>query len=183
MADKDQEKAPAAEPAPKKKKLPLFMIVVPVLSAAAGVGVTFMLPKSHAPKPEETTEAVKPPETIYFRIADVKTNLARSGGTHFCGLDLTFVFKTKEADAVKARLGLAPSDAKGNEIPYLGGPVGAAARDRIIMLLASKGIEDLEGRTQKELLKMEIKSELQSVLFPENDGTIEFIHFNDILLQ
>src|SRR5262245_32309167 len=116
MADKEPEKTPAAEPAPKKKR-PILMIVVPVLSAAAGVGVTFVLPKSHAPKVDEPAETVKPPETVYFRIADVKTNLARSGGTHFCGLDLTFVLKTKEAEAVKTRLGLTPSDAKSNEIP------------------------------------------------------------------
>lgn len=184
MAEQDDKAAGAPEAAaPAKKGKPVLLIVIPLLSAVAGAGVTFLLPKSHATKDEKVAEVAKPATIEYFAISDVKANLARSGGTHFCGLDLRIGFKTKQIDAVRARLGLKPPDSKDGAIQPLGGALGSAARDRIIMLLAAKSMQDLEGRAQKDLLKKEIQSELQAVVFPDDDATIGDVLFNDFLLQ
>ena len=116
----------------------------------------------------------------------MKANLARSGGFHFCGAEFLVQVKTRKPDAVEARLGLRGGGGEGGsraEAPPLQGSVATAVRDRIILLLNAKSIDDLEGRDKKELLKKEIREELEPLIFPDKDGEIETVLFKDLLIQ
>jgi flagellar basal body-associated protein FliL len=162
----------------------LVLISLPIVGAVMGAIATMAVPKpniSGKPKDEIGAEA-----HIDFTIPDVKANLARSGGLHFCGAEFLVQVKTKKREAVEARLGLRAGSGEGNgksEAPAIQGSAATAVRDRIILLLNAKSIDDLEGRDKKELLKREIREELELVLFPDHDGEVEAVLFKDLLIQ
>ncbi|MBI3819099.1 MAG: flagellar basal body-associated FliL family protein [Planctomycetes bacterium] len=190
MADKEKKEdktaAEASVPA-KKRGIPLLFIILPIVGAIAGVGVTFALPKPHK---ESDAKQETPESYADFIIPELKANLARAGGLHYCGLDIHIRIKSRDISHVSARLGL-PKDSSGGEhgggkpkgVATLGDEFGAAVNDRVILLLNSKSIDDLEGREKKELLKREIKSELEPILFPEKDGEIEAVLFKNLMIQ
>jgi flagellar basal body-associated protein FliL len=169
---------------PKKGKAWLALALVPVAGAVAGIVATLAIPR------HEPTKAPKGPSSDrevfeYFAISEVKSNLARSGGMHFCLLDLQVHVRTREdrIDAVRKRFGGKAGDAARGEVAALQGALGTLARDRLILLLASKGMEELEGREKKDQLKSEIVRELNPILFPEKDGEIVAVYFKDLLIQ
>lgn len=187
---KKDDKAPAeGAAAPKKKGGKILFIALPIVGALGGFGVTFALPK---PAEEKQVKHEKPELFADFAIPEIKANLARSGGLHFCGVDIHIKIKSREMEHVAARLGLPVDSGAGGEhggggkpkdVPVLGMQYGSAVRDRVILLLNSKSIDDLEGREKKELLKKEIRAELDELLFPEHDGEVEAVLFKDILIQ
>lgn len=191
--EKEAEKAadPKA-PAGAKKGGKLMLIVLPVVGALAGIGATFAVPK---PTPQGDHKPQEPPEEIgEFAIPDLKANLHRAGGLHFCMVDLLVNFKSRKMKEVKEHLGLKVEAGGGGghgggggaapkPAEALMGSLSVAVRDRIILLLSSKSIEDLEGREKKELLKKEIQQEIEPLLFPHGDGKIEAVLFKDLLIQ
>ncbi len=181
MAEKPEEGEKTEGTAkPAKKGGKMLMLLLPLVGAIAGVGATLAVPKPAGP-----AHHAEPPEEFGgLAVPDLKANLARSGGLHFCMVDIHVTFKTRKMKDVLARLGVKPGEgAAAAMVPMLTGPVGTAARDRLILLLASKSMEDLEGRDKKELLKKEIQSELQPILFPDEDGRIDAVLFKDLLIQ
>jgi flagellar basal body-associated protein FliL len=170
--------APAAAPG-KKKKLWIVLAIVLAVSGIGGAAATLAIPK---PTPTAAPATAASSEIVgYFEILDLKSNLSRSGGLHFCMLELAIEYRTKNGGAAETRLGLKTDP--GGTVPYPTGPVATAIRDRLILLLASKGIEDLEGREKKDLLKKEIQAELQPLVFPDKDGDVKQVLFKDFLLQ
>jgi flagellar basal body-associated protein FliL len=193
MADKDKESkdgAPAPEADVKKKKGGrLVLMTLPVVGAVLGAAATMAIPKaSESPNTGHSADAEA---HLDFAIPEIKANLARSGGLHFAGIDIHVQVKTTNAKQVSERLGLKAGGSDGghgggggrSEVPQLGGTPGTAVRDRIILLLNAKSIDDLEGREKKELLKREIKEELDLVLFPDRDGEVETVLFKELLIQ
>jgi flagellar basal body-associated protein FliL len=192
MADKKDEKPPEPEAQPPRKKGgKLLFVILPVLGAIAGLGASMAIPKPKAQNDHTKEEPAE--EFIDFMLPEIKANLARSGGLHFCGLDIHIRVKSRKMDEVAHKLGIEFSssggegghggNAKAIGIPPLGGTAGAIARDRVILLLNAKSIDDLEGREKKELLKKEMKSELEEVLFPGKEAEIDSVLFKDILIQ
>lgn len=196
MADKEKENenraggsAPEANAKPPKKGNKLLLLTLPVAGSVLGAAATMAIPGAH---PLANSSAlVKHEARLDFAVSEIKANLARSGGLHFAGLDLHVQVKTTQPDRVAERLGLKPAASEGGhgggapkkEVVQLQGTVGTAVRDRIILLLNAKSIDDLEGRERKELLKREIKEELDLVLFPDRDGEVETVLFKDLLIQ
>lgn len=193
MADNEKKAektaAEATEQKPKKKSGKLLFIILPVVGAAAGVVATMALPK-----PNQKAEAKQelPEQYADFAIPEIKANLARSGGLHFVGVEITIKIKSHEIDHVAHRLGIVAESGGGEghggggkpkDIPQIGPQFVSAVRDRIILLFNSKSIDDLEGREKKELLKREIKTELEQLLFPEKDAEVEAVLFKDLLIQ
>ncbi|MBL8995521.1 MAG: flagellar basal body-associated FliL family protein [Spirochaetia bacterium] len=189
--EKKEEKAGEAQAAPKKKGGKLLFILLPIVGAIAGIGVSMAIPRTndHAnQKPHEPEE-----QLLDFAIPEIRANLQRAGGLHFIGCDIQIKIKSRHMDHVAPRLGLkAPTGEGGGhgggggkpaELSTLGPDYSVAARDRIILLFNAKTIDDLEGREKKELLKKEIKAELDEVLFPEKDGEVEAVLFRTILIQ
>jgi flagellar basal body-associated protein FliL len=194
--DKDKEKDPEkekdekAEAAPATKKggrRKILLLGLPVLGAILGVVATMAVPKANSAGKAKEKEEDGPESHINFCIPDVKANLARSGGLHFCGAEFLVQVKTRKPDALEMRLGLrgggGGEGGARSEAPPLQGPVATAVRDRIILLLNAKSIDDLEGRDKKELLKKEIREELETIIFPDKDGEIETVLFKDLLIQ
>jgi flagellar basal body-associated protein FliL len=175
-ADIELEKSAATA---RKKGKPLGLVLsVLAIGAAAGVGATLAIPRP----PASDSNSNRQVETLeFFAIPEVKANLANSAGRHFCMVDLQINFRTKNLDSVRMRLGLRSESSV--SVEPLGGAIGTAARDRLILLLASKGMEDLEGREKKDLLKKEIEAELAPIVFPDKDGEIEAVLFKDFLIQ
>jgi flagellar basal body-associated protein FliL len=193
MADKDKESKEGA-PAPEadvKKKMGgrLVLLTLPVVGAVLGAAATMAIPK--ASQSASTGHGGDAETHLDFAIPEIKANLARSGGLHFAGIDIHVQVKTSNAKRVAERLGLKPDGSDSghgggsgrSEVAQLGGTPGTAVRDRIILLLNAKSIDDLEGREKKELLKREIKEELDMVLFPDRDGEVETVLFKELLIQ
>jgi flagellar basal body-associated protein FliL len=193
MADKEKDEkgeapdAPASDQPKKKKTKSILLVSLPIVGAILGVIVVMAIPKPGAAS--ATHESSGETEKLQFSIPEVKANLARSGGLHFCGVDIHVELVTKNPSAVADRLGLRSSGGGGHGggakagVPTLEGSMCTAVRDRIILLLNSKSIDDLEGREKKELLKREIKDELEPLLFPEKDGEIGAVLFKEMLIQ
>jgi flagellar basal body-associated protein FliL len=182
----------AAKPAASKSKIrKLVLIGLPVFGAVLGAVATMAIPKPHPAetRPKEDKEKDKEKDLgtrIVFSIPDVKANLARSGGLHFCAAEFLVQVSTAKREAVEERLGLKGGGGEGadrKEAPPLKGLLATAVRDRIILLLNAKSIDDLEGRDKKEILKKEIRDELQPILFPDHDGEIEAVLFRELLIQ
>jgi flagellar basal body-associated protein FliL len=193
MADKEKESKAAGEapetPVKTKKGGKALLLTLPVAGAVLGAAVTMAIPK-----PSEGGHGAHAPEPLAhvdFAIPEIKANLARAGGLHFAGLDIHVQVKTKDPKHVSERLGIKAEASEGGhggggakkEVPQLQGTLATAVRDRIILLLNAKSIDDLEGREKKELLKREIKEELDMVLFPDKDGEIEAVLFKELLIQ
>jgi len=173
-----KEAAPAAAAPASKKKLWIILGALLGVSAIGGAVATLAIPRA---RPVVAPVAEARDTVGWFEISDLKSNLARSGGLHFCMVELLVQYKTRNPGGVETRLGLRTNP--GATVPMLTGPISTAARDRLILLLASKGIEDLEGREKKELLKKEIQAELAPLVFPEKDGEVGEVLFGDFLLQ
>lgn len=192
--DKDKEKegvnpeAGAEAAPPKKGKGKLLLLLLPVVGAVLGAAATMAIPR-----PVEGGKPVEhPPSHLEFTIPELKANLARTGGMHFVGADIVVQVTTKEPEDVKSRFGIKSSGggegghgggAPRTEAPPLQGTIATAVRDRVILLLNAKSIDDLEGRDKKELLKKEIKEELDPILFPQKDGEVSAVLFKDLLIQ
>ncbi|MFN0205566.1 MAG: flagellar basal body-associated protein FliL [Planctomycetota bacterium] len=195
MADKkeDKQSGEAAAGPSKKNGGKLLFIILPIVGAVAGIGASMAFPKPPSNHAHAQTDQQE--EYLDFMVPEIKANLARSGGLHYCAVDIHIRIKSRDMGKTAKRLGLTFSGGGGADgghgggggknaaIQPLTGNFEAGARDRIILLLNAKSIDDLEGREKKELLKREIKEELNEVLFQQDDGEIDSVLFKDIMIQ
>ncbi|MTV47804.1 hypothetical protein GJ688_02245 [Heliobacillus mobilis] len=154
------------ENAPQKKPMnvKLIVIVVAVLAAAAiiavGVFYYFVSPGTSSAK----TQAVRTPGVL-FEIGDFTTNLADPGGKRFLKAKVTMELNEEKKDEKKL------AELK-EQLPII--------RDRILNILSSKTVEDLQTNEGRDKVKKEILIALNKQF-----GADRFrnVYFSDIVYQ
>jgi flagellar basal body-associated protein FliL len=59
----------------------------------------------------------------------------------------------------------------------------AAIMDCLHRVFANKTVDDVEGSERKDLLKEEVRAQLQTILFPDKKGRIEGVLYRDFFVQ
>ncbi len=160
-----------AEAAPKSKKKLLILIVAAVLlvGAAGGGAFWFMHQKAAAaadehadedqPKAKKKRKDTKPP--VFTTLENFTVNLA--GGDHFLQLGIVLQLKDEEtAEKVKTFL------------PQI--------RNRILLLLSSKTVEELETPKGKQALVEEILADTREPI-KEDGEDVQAILLGSMLIQ
>lgn len=162
---KTTESAETPEAGPKKKsKLPLLIGAGVLLLAAIGGGAFFFL-RGHDEGPKEKAE-VKPAVPVFMQLEMFTVNLANSGqGDHYMQIGLTLQLENEAAqENVKAFL-----------------PV---IRNRLLLLMSAKSVEELEGVENKNKFSNEILQSVRNSL-PGNTPSrgVSGVLFSSMVIQ
>lgn len=162
--------ANAAEaPAKGKKKLLIILIAVFALLAAGGGGAAWWFHQKSAqadekaeggePKAAKKEKSAKPP--VFMTLENFTVNL--TGGDHFMQLGLVLQLKDEEAaEKVKSYL------------PQI--------RNKVLLLLSSKTVEDLESSKGKQVLVDEILASSREPLHAEGES-VQAVLLGSMLIQ
>lgn len=165
----DPKAASAPTSAPPKKKnrgklLRIAAVVLVIAAGAAGGGWFYLKPNGEDPNAVAAAEPKKQP--TFLPIDQFTVNLSGAGGDHF--LQIAFTLEI--------------ADAKTIEEIKLQMPV---IRSRLLLLLASKTVEDLSGTAGKQKLMGEILAESRAPLANGSSPSkgIENVHFSAFVIQ
>jgi flagellar basal body-associated protein FliL len=168
------EKPAAAAPPARKRGALLVTGIVLVAIGGAFLTAALVFPTAHAAAPPaddkgaEGTAAQKPTEVeTLYELEEVLANIAGAAGTRYLKIEIALLIRS-------------PSDVKVADLLQQRRPV---VKDCLITLFSGKTIETVEGRENKEQIRMEIRDELQRLLFSSVKGTIERVFFKSFLSQ
>lgn len=150
----------AAEAPPSKAKL---WIVGAVIACVAGAGAAFAVsPKKEEPKPE-----LEGPFVAKLSKEDVQVNLAGENGKRYLVLGLNAEYFAYDESFVAARLGNAASGGDHGGAPAVEDPLYTAMlKDLLVRMASRKTREHVEDPVQMEAFLMEIRAEVEPLLFP-----------------
>jgi len=140
--------------------------------ALCGLAFT-LVATAGVPEPVDTskrgTQEYYTSDVLTQDLPEILTNLRGTGGKYI-----------QIIATVEYRIGpeLEPS-----EISGLFSARSAKLKDGFMMLLSEKTMSDVESREQKEILKEEVKSLIQKIVFPDKRGMVEAILFRDFKVQ
>jgi len=169
---------PAAAPPPPKRKRGVLLVTGLLLFTvgAAFLTAALVFPAAHAATPPaegagggaEGATAQKPTEVeTLYELEEVLANIAGAAGTRYLKIEIALLIRS-------------PSDVKVADLLQQRRPV---VKDCLITLFSGKTIESVEGRENKEQIRMEIRDELQRLLFSNVKGKIERVFFKSFLSQ
>jgi len=158
--------SPVTPPARKKRAGKLIRISIALVAAiGAGGGGWFYL--QHKNADAKAAPAVQPKkQPVFLPIDQFTVNVPGGGGEHFLQIAFSLeVVDSKTADAIKLQL------------PII--------RGRLLMLLASKAVEDLSNTAGKQKLIGEILVEARAPLPAGETPTkgVENVHFSAFVIQ
>jgi flagellar basal body-associated protein FliL len=162
----------------------LLLAASALVAASAGLALALFVltPSSQADQPQDeatarqeelkkamgeapATEAKgNPAEKILFDIANVLVNVAGTDLRRYIKASITLDLKDEET--------LKKAQAKATSVEMT---------DKMINILSSKTIEDIDGPDKKHDLKQEIRVELSSIL--GSPDAIKQVYFNELLVQ
>ncbi|MCW2277934.1 flagellar basal body-associated FliL family protein [Heliophilum fasciatum] len=164
MEDKEEkEKEPNAKGGGMSKLLIIGAVVVLVAAIAAGaVWYFFFSATDHAGE-----EAAKTPKTpgVVFDVGEFKTNLADPGGKRYLVTKVAIELNEEKKDEKKMA-------ALKEQTPLI--------RDRILMILSAKTVEDLQTPEAREKVKKEILVSLNKYFGPDK---FRGVYFSDFIYQ
>lgn len=164
----DPRVAPATASAPSKKRNRGKLLRIAVaLAIATGVGVGgwfYLNPKAEDPNATAATEPKKQP--TFLPIDQFTVNLPGAGGDHF--LQIAFTLELADAKTIEDIKQLMP-----------------VIRGRLLLLLASKTVEDLSSTAGKQKLVVDILAESRAPLANGSSPSkgIENVHFSAFVIQ
>ncbi|MCA9215886.1 MAG: flagellar basal body-associated FliL family protein [Planctomycetales bacterium] len=165
MADEEQE-----EGAAKKSKPLMGIIICAVIGFVSGglgfAGMTFMMPSNSA-DPTEASDADK--EKIFIPFGTISCNVNDGQLNRFLKLTITLQFKVSPEDVVDLEALIE------KEKPIL--------TSWLLSYLADMTMEDIRGAVGQNRLRREIQNHFSSVLFPDADGQIESLLFEEFIVQ
>ncbi|HUS57342.1 MAG TPA: flagellar basal body-associated FliL family protein [Planctomycetota bacterium] len=159
----------AAEEKPARKlplrKIGIFGAIVCVAAGAAWGVASILAPQPPGSKPAPEAEQSPPPKTpqaILYNMESIIVNLRDNDGRRY--LKATMTFGVKGDDVVKMM------DQK-----------RVIVTDKLIVLLSSKKIEEIDGFDKKNDLKREIRDEINNLLGVKN--AVQQVYFSELMIQ
>jgi flagellar basal body-associated protein FliL len=143
--------------APKPNKAKLY-IVAAALACVGGAGLAMMA----IPKSREKAPSLVGPFVAQLSKEDVQVNLAGENGKRYLVISLSAEYFAYAEEYVSARLGHAKGGASATEDPlYL-----VMLRDLLLRKAGRRTREQIEDPVHMEAFLMELRSELEPLLFP-----------------
>lgn len=149
-----------AEAPPSKAKL---WIIGAVVACAAGSAAAFaVMPKKAEPKPE-----LEGPFVAKLSKEDVQVNLAGENGKRYLVLGLSAEYYAYDESYVAARLGNAAAGGGHGGTAAVEDPLYTAMlKDLLVRMASRKTREHVEDPVQMEAFLMEIRAQVEPLLFP-----------------
>lgn len=172
MANAQAATAGEAPAAPKKgKKLLVIILALVVLLVAAGGAAAFLLMKKADPKAKDEVKKVERKPPVFAPLEQFTVNLNDPGREHYLQIGLTFEVTGQDvADAIKAQMPL--------------------VRSRVLLLLTSKGAEELASPQGKAKLAGELVGLARATMqhskvqgAQDEDRGIHDVHFSSFIIQ
>lgn len=176
MADEAKEETKEAKKGGMGKLFLFSGVGLVVVIGAAFAFATFAVPALPAGSPSGAAsgeggtaegEAGDDQPKLVFNVPSIMVNLKGTKKKRVLKLQLNLVYRSDNPE--EAPLGF---DAKMPEI-----------KDALITLLTEKTLDELESREHMNLLRIELKEELNRVVFPDGKGEIQSIFYEDFIVQ
>ena len=156
--------APAAAPAEKPKSNLMLVIIIGVVITVATPVITFFVVKATVPPPVSMEEKPSLEATSSYDLKEMYVNIAETKGTRI--LKVQPVLIVSDAKLAAKLEGIDP-----------------LLKDRVIMAISTKTIDELEGANGKESLKREMISALNAAIKDKMAGAIMDVYFTQFLIQ
>ena len=156
--------APQAQPAAKPKSSLMLVVIIGVVITVATPLITFFVVKATVPPTVSMEEKTSTDSTATYDLKEMYVNIAETKGTRILKLQPVLVLSNEK---------LSPKLEEND----------ALLKDRIIMAVSTKTIDELEGSNGKESLKREIITALNAAIKDKMSGAIMDVYFTQFLIQ
>ncbi len=161
---------PAAASPPSSKSSKWVLIIVGLVSLAAGAALPLVVDLStlmgHAPESVETSP-IKETKTAIISFGDVIVNLADERAMRYLRVKIAVV-----VDASKEK-----------EVESLLTKKKPAVKSKLISHLAGKTLKDVTGTVGVNRLQREILERFDEVLYPEGESPLRAVLFEEYVVQ
>lgn len=158
--------APAPAPARGKSKMLVLLAVVAICSIGGGFFVPRVMYTARAAE-EAPAKPTPPPKDVFVPLGEVNVNLAEGRLSRYLRVKIVLVTDAKHEKHVAEKL----EDRK------------ATIRNWLIATLSDKTLQDVTGRASINRIRREILEHTSHALFPEGDGHLRDVLFEEFMVQ